>query len=103
MVLALEGHQVATANTGEEALEKIASFGSRFVLLDIGLPGMDYEVARRICSDPRFTDVRLIAFTGYGQAGDRRQTTEAGFDDHLVKPMDFSLLRQALARGTARE
>lgn len=103
MVLTLDGHQVVTANSGEDALEKIASFGPQVVLLDIGLPGMDgYEVARRIRSNPRLANVRLIAFTGYGQAGDRRQAMDAGFDDHLVKPLDFSQLRQALAHGIRR-
>jgi CheY-like chemotaxis protein len=58
-------------------------------LVDIGLPGIDgYEVARRLRQDPATRDIRLIALTGYGLAEDQRRVLEAGFDLHLVKPVD---------------
>ena len=67
------------------------------VLLDIGLPEMDgYEVARRLRQIPELKDVRLIAMTGYGQASDRERSAAAGFDDHLVKPVDPRKLQELL-------
>ena len=71
-------------------------------VIDLGLPGMDgYEVARRLRREPR-PDLRLIALTGYGQAEDRRKTLEAGFDMHLVKPVDPARLSVAIASLEAR-
>jgi CheY-like chemotaxis protein len=68
------------------------------VLLDIGLPEMDgYEVARRMRAMPELRDVRLVAVTGYGQAEDRRRTRDAGFDDHLTKPVDLSNVERTIA------
>jgi CheY-like chemotaxis protein len=70
-------------------------------ILDVGLPGMDgLEVARRIRANPRHGGVRLIALTGYGQASDRRATRRAGFDYHLVKPVQPSELLAVLAQLT---
>jgi CheY-like chemotaxis protein len=67
------------------------------VLLDIGLPEIDgYEVARRIRAIPDLADVRLVALTGYGQAEDKRRTEAAGFDSHLVKPVDLAELQRTL-------
>jgi two-component system CheB/CheR fusion protein len=76
------------------------------VLLDIGLPEMDgYEVARRIRQDPALQNIVLVAVTGYGLESDRVRSQEAGFDHHLVKPVDFDALLELLAaiaeaRGT---
>jgi CheY-like chemotaxis protein len=57
-----------------------------------------YEVARRIRAMPALADVQLIALTGYGQAEDKVRAKASGFDDHLIKPVDYSALRQALER-----
>ena len=63
------------------------------MLLDIGLPGMTgYEVARKIREEPGCRDARLIAVTGYAQDKDRARTREAGFDDHMAKPVDLDAL-----------
>jgi CheY-like chemotaxis protein len=72
------------------------------VFLDIGLPVMDgYELARRIRGDRRFADTVLVALTGYGQKKDQLQATEAGFDAHLVKPVDISAIEKIIAeRGS---
>ncbi|HET7810925.1 MAG TPA: ATP-binding protein [Steroidobacteraceae bacterium] len=97
MILKMEGHEVDTAYSGAEALEHIADFSPRVVLLDIGLPGLDgFEIARRIRSRPGGRDIRLVAITGYGQEADRVRTREAGFTDHLVKPVDFGSLERVL-------
>jgi CheY-like chemotaxis protein len=67
-------------------------------LVDIGLPGIDgYEVARRLRQHPGTADIRLIALTGYGLAEDQRRVLEAGFDLHLVKPVDLATLLARLA------
>src|SRR5262249_675588 len=69
------------------------------VLLDIGLPGMDgYEVARRLRAEPSLDGIYLVALTGYGSASDRHKSAEAGFDEHLVKPVEFDALRRVLER-----
>ena len=89
------GHETHTVYDGHEALEAFDAFGPEIVLLDIGLPGISgYEVARRLRSRGR--PVRIVAVTGWGQADDRRRSAEAGFDLHLVKPIDEESLRRAL-------
>ena len=73
-------------------------FDPEVVLLDIGLPGMDgFQVAKAIREMPEFGDVILIALTGYGQEVDRQRSKEAGFDKHLVKPVELSALEDLLA------
>jgi CheY-like chemotaxis protein len=85
-----------------QALERIESFRPDVALLDLGLPELDgYEVARRVRATPQLNGIRLVALTGYGQAGDCQRTQAAGFDHHLVKPVDLSLLERALAAGAA--
>jgi len=97
-LLRMVGHDVVLAHDGAQALEVAAANHPDTVLLDIGLPGMDgYEVARRLRERPDFARTRLIALTGYGQASDRHATTEAGFEAHLVKPVDFVELERLLA------
>jgi len=69
------------------------------MLIDIGLPGMDgYEVARRIRRHPELGGVLLVALTGYGRDEDRRRAVEAGFDHHLVKPIDPKALQEIVER-----
>jgi signal transduction histidine kinase len=90
------GHEVRTAYDGEQALLLAPSFAADMVLLDIGLPQMNgFEVARRLRSDG--SAARLVALTGYGQPEDLRLSREAGFDAHLVKPVDFDRVAEVLA------
>ena len=90
-------HEVAVAHDGPSAIAEAIRFVPDVVLLDIGLPLLDgYEVARRLRADPRLDDVCLIAITGYGQAADRQRSRAAGFDLHLVKPIDTRELAELL-------
>jgi CheY-like chemotaxis protein len=97
MVLRLEGHEVWIAYDGPSALVAAEAHGPDLVLLDLGMPGMDgYEVARRLRRLPGLGGVPLAALTGWGQEADRRRTQAAGFDRHLVKPVDPQTLRDLL-------
>ncbi|SIN87393.1 PAS domain S-box-containing protein [Singulisphaera sp. GP187] len=101
-LLKLTGHEVRTAYDGNEALREADAFQPTLVLLDIGLPGMNgYEVAEELRRNQRLEGVTLIALTGWGQAEDRRRSREAGFDHHLVKPVDPDAL-QELMRSIAQ-
>lgn len=96
-LLGAYGYQVQVAYDGKEALDRIRERAPDVVLLDIGMPQMDgYEVARRMREDPRLTGARLIAISGYGQEEDRQRSREAGFDHHLVKPVDIDVLLDLL-------
>ena len=89
MLLSLSGHQVRSAKDGLQALHVASEFRPDVVLLDIGLPLMDgYEVARRLRQTPQTAGALLIALTGYGQQGDRQRGKDAGFDGHMLKPVD---------------
>jgi two-component system CheB/CheR fusion protein len=89
-------HDAADGVTGLQLIDDVSP---AVVLLDVGLPGIDgLEVARRIRANPRHAGVRLIALTGYGQTADRVATAQAGFDHHLVKPVDPSELLALLAQ-----
>lgn len=91
------GHEVTVARDGVAAVKLASESRHEVALLDIGLPGIDgYEVARRLRLDPATHDVHLVALTGYGGAEDRRRSKEAGFDAHLVKPVDFDTLNGVL-------
>jgi signal transduction histidine kinase len=91
------GHEVHTAQDGETALEIARRIRPELVLLDIGLPNMDgYEVGRRIRSEITEPRPTLVAVTGYGQEADRRRSYEAGFDHHMLKPVDVDILRHML-------
>ncbi|MDO9358117.1 MAG: ATP-binding protein [Polaromonas sp.] len=101
-VLGLMGHQTRTAYEGEAVLEVAADFHPDVVLLDIGLPRMTgYEVAEQLRADPRFGRTVLVAVTGWGSESDRRRSREAGFDEHLTKPVDLLDLEALLLRRTA--
>jgi CheY-like chemotaxis protein len=94
----LLGCSVEIANDGASTLAQFAHFAPDCVLLDIGLPDVDgYELARRIRQSGG-TKAKLVAVTGYGQDADRARAREAGFDEHLVKPVDMGALRGVLAR-----
>ena len=98
MILSLDGHEVQSAYSGPQALEQVDSFDPDVVLLDIGLPVMDgYEVARRIRERPNANEIRLIALTGYSRDSDKERAREAGFDDHVVKPVEIARLRSVIA------
>jgi signal transduction histidine kinase/ActR/RegA family two-component response regulator len=99
MALELDGHRVETAADGTTGVETALRTTPDLVLVDIGLPGLDgYAVARRLRAALGHR-VTLVALTGYGQSEDRRRTSEAGFDAHLVKPVDPDVLSRALATG----
>jgi CheY-like chemotaxis protein len=90
------GHEVHVAHDGPAALEAARVHPPELVLLDIGLPGMDgHEVARRLRLNAR-NGLQIIALTGYGREEDRSRSREAGFNDHLVKPIDPEDLRRML-------
>lgn len=93
----MRGHETRTAFTGPDAVAAAAEFLPDVVLLDIGLPGMDgYEVARQLRAMPALAGTFVVAMTGYGRDEDRALTEAAGFDRHMVKPVDLELLRQWL-------
>jgi len=95
LLLQLEGHTARPVYGSLAALESAGVFDPQVVLLDIGLPGMDgYEVARRMRA--RGSKAQIVALTGYGQRDDQTRSRDAGFDAHLVKPVDLQLLRQHL-------
>jgi CheY-like chemotaxis protein/anti-sigma regulatory factor (Ser/Thr protein kinase) len=89
------GHTTHLAFDGPGAIVAAREFLPEVVLLDLGLPVMDgFEVAGQLRSERQFKDVAIVAVTGYGQALDRERTRDAGFDDHIVKPVDLEYLKQ---------
>lgn len=97
MLLELFGHEVHTAGDGPQALAAGPAFRPQAVLLDIGLPGMDgYEVCRRMRATDWGRDLLLVAVTGWSDDGGR--TEAAGFDAHLVKPVEPQALQEVLLR-----
>ena len=96
-LLRLSGQEVQTAHEGVTAIEIATLWRPALILLDIGLPGMDgYEVAWRLRSNEQTKDIRLVALTGYGQEEDRRRAIQAGFERHLVKPVDLTQILELL-------
>jgi CheY-like chemotaxis protein len=101
LLLRLAGHDVRTAHDGPSAIDAARTHPPEVILLDIGLPGMDgYEVARRLRASPTLDGCVLVALTGYGQEEDRRRSWAAGFDHHLVKPVEPQSLTELLAECT---
>ena len=99
-VLTLAGYQVWVAHDGNQALAIADQVHPNVVLLDIGLPGISgHEVARRLRAQSGGADLKLIAVTGWGQEGDRAKSLEAGFDEHLTKPIDPETLLRHLVRA----
>jgi PAS domain S-box-containing protein len=98
MLLELAGHQVEVAHTGQEGMSIAQRLHPDVALCDIGLPGgMDgYALARALRASDETSGAYLIAISGYGQEEDKRQAREAGFDEHLTKPVDPAVLRQRL-------
>lgn len=98
MLLRLKANEIRTAYDGIEAVKLAETFRPQLVLLDIGLPQLNgYDVARRIRQQPWGRDVILVALTGWGQDEDRRRSQEAGFNFHIVKPVELSALEKLLA------
>ena len=99
LLLQLEGHTVACAHDGLEALQTAEQFNPQVVLLDLGLPRMNgYEVARKLRQSREHDASRLllVAISGYGREQDRAAAQEAGFDFHLTKPADPAVVMQRM-------
>ena len=103
-LLETSGHRVQLAHEGRSALRVAAEFRPDVAVLDIGLPGMDgYELARHLREGPATSSIRLVAVTGYGQPQDRRRALQAGFDQHVVKPVRADALLATFAALIPRE
>lgn len=101
-ILRMSGHEVVVVHDGAAALEARVSFLPEVALLDIGLPVMDgYELAGRLRAQQPAPHLRLIAITGYGEEKDRLRSKAAGFEEHLVKPVDVARVCQLLSIGAA--
>jgi CheY-like chemotaxis protein len=98
MILEVNGHTVTVANDGAKALEAAGGFVPDFAFLDIGLPRINgYDLARKLRSLPALNDCVLVAVTGWGQEDDRRRAREAGFDHHMVKPVEPDQILEVIA------
>lgn len=98
LLLELDGHRVAAVDTGERGIALALEQPFSVALIDIGLPDVDgYHVAQRIRSGPSGDRVVLVALTGYGRPEDIRRAREAGFDAHVVKPVDPDVLAKTLS------
>ncbi len=99
LIVKLWGHECRVVHGGLEAVEAVGIFRPEVVLLDIGLPGMDgYTVAKAVRANPHVQALTIIAMTGYGRDEDRARAYAAGFDHHLVKPLDLGVLERILAQ-----
>lgn len=100
MILELAGHDVRVAHDGRAALSVAQTFRPDTILLDIGMPHLNgYEVAQAVRREPWGSGICLIALTGWGQESDRQLALDAGFDQHLTKPVNSDALEAYLARG----
>jgi CheY-like chemotaxis protein len=99
MLLRALGADVCVVYDGAQALDSFGEFSPSVVLLDVGMPGMDgYQVARRLRETRPQSRASIIALTGWGQDQDRKRAMEAGFDHHLIKPVELAALQKLLAR-----
>ena len=99
LLLELAGHVVETSEDGPSGLAKLDAFRPEVALIDLGLPGIDgYTLARMARDNPETRAIRLVAVTGYGQTEDRQRALAAGFDLHVTKPVDVSMLEELLGR-----
>jgi PAS domain S-box-containing protein len=102
MLLELGGHEVRAADEAAEALRVVDDFTPDIAFVDVGLPGIDgYELATRLRAHPSCHQSVLVALTGYGRDEDKRRASEAGFDHHLTKPVDFDAVDRVLANVSA--
>ncbi len=98
LLLRLMGHETRTANNGLEAIEVADTFQPNVALLDIGMPKLNgYDTARRMRQKTWGREMLLVALTGWGQEADRRRSSDAGFNSHLVKPVDVAEIERLLA------
>jgi len=101
LLLAAQSHQVRTESNGHAALVAATEFSPDVMLVDVGIPGMSgYDLAERIRSNRALDHILLIAVTGYGRSQHRTRALTAGFDHHLVKPVDAAAIAGALADGS---
>ena len=97
LLLEMSGHEVRTANDGKAGIAVAAQFRPDVVLMDIGMPQLDgYEAARHIRQQPWGRGMVLVALTGWGQEDDRKESADAGFDHHLVKPVEMDALMKLM-------
>ena len=100
-ILSEAGHDVKVAYSGEEGVEAARSLPAEVILCDVGLPDIDgYEVARRLRADAATCGARLIALTGYDGDEEQQRAREAGFDRHVVKPVDPFMLETLLGSAS---
>jgi CheY-like chemotaxis protein len=100
MLLEALGHVVRTTHDGSQALAVVADFRPDIVILDIGLPGMSgFELAQALRARSETKEALLIALTGYGSDEDQQRSRDAGFDHHLVKPVQFDALEALIAQS----
>lgn len=93
-----QGYVAEVCHDGKCALEMVEHFRPDIILLDLGMPGLNgLQVARALRADRRYSGIKIIAQTGWGDSEMRRRTAEAGFDLHLVKPVDLVVLEDMLA------
>ena len=103
MMLKLMGNEIRTVHDGLAAVEAAEQFRPDMILLDIGLPKLNgYDVCRRIREQAWSDGAKIVALTGWGQSEDRRRSKEAGFDQHMVKPIELAALENLLAAPVAR-
>jgi CheY-like chemotaxis protein len=103
LILELDGHEVHEAEDGITGLAQALELEPDVAVIDIGLPGIDgWELARRLRATDAGRRMILVAVSGYGQREDQRLSQEAGFDEHLVKPVDRATLNRAIHGGSAR-
>ena len=96
-LLQMTGHEAHTAYDGLEAVAATTAFRPGVILLDIGLPKLNgYEAARKIREQPWGKNIVMVALTGWGQDEDRQKSKEAGFNGHLVKPVELTSLMKLL-------
>ncbi|MEO8589409.1 MAG: PAS domain S-box protein, partial [Flavobacteriales bacterium] len=97
MILRKRGHVVEVAHDGEEAIARAGSFRPEVIFMDIGMPRMNgYEACKAIRQFPEGKNITIVALSGWGQEEDRRRSEEAGFDRHLVKPIDGNTLQSVI-------
>ena len=97
--LTARGYEARVVFDGPSAIALAATFAPHLGLLDLGLPGMDgFEVARRLRKAPGGSDLKLVTISGYGHEADRELSRAAGFDAHLVKPVDLDAIAALIAR-----
>ncbi|HEX5419585.1 MAG TPA: response regulator, partial [Gammaproteobacteria bacterium] len=97
-LLAVMGHETATEYDGQSALERVADFAPDVIFVDLGMPGMDgFQLCHRLRKHSLRNRPRIVALTGWGREEDLARTAQAGFDAHLVKPVNRAVLERLLA------